>query len=588
MSRPLSDVPRRQWSTACPDWERRIVAGESLVPIEPLFPAKAEDALAVFCSLQVADLPKGKNGRHPTLGEIVEPNILDFVGAIFGAEDPKTGERLIKRFFLLISKKNGKSLISAGIMLTALIVNWRPAASLMILAPSINVAGNSFDPAVGMIKADKDLSDLLHIVENRRLIKHRVTNAVLQIIAADTDTNAGSKAGMVLIEELWKFGKKAKSAAMLREAVGGIAARPEGFSLAISTHSDDRPAGVFETELKYFRKVRDGEIDDPESLGVLYEWPKDMLDSEAYLEPENWYVTNPHINKIKSLHGFIARELKKAQDGDDDAEDIQQVLAKHLNVQIGLRLRRDRWMAADYWVDAGDERLTLERLIERSEVIVAGIDGGGADDLFGFAVAGRERETGVWLVWCHAWARRVVLERRKDLRSVLEGFAADGDLTFTDTANEIVEQVASTAAALRKTGLLPEVGALGLDSWGMGPLVDALERSGFQAYDEMKKSGGSIAGVRQGVGLTGTIKTVEFKLVDQMVIHDGSAMMEWCVSNAKAEMRGSNLYIAKQAAGSAKIDPLIALLNAVQLLEAGPVAANSRRSVYEERDMVVL
>ena len=55
---------------------------------------------------------------------------------------------------------------------------------------------------------------------------------------------------------------------------------------------------------------------------------------------------------------------------------------------------------------------------------------------------------------------------------------------------------------------------------------------------------------------------------------DGSALMEWCVSNAKAELRGSNLYLSKQAAGSAKIDPLMALLNSVQLLEAGPVAGD--------------
>lgn len=572
MSKPVSEVPRVKWSTACLGWEERIVAGQSLVPIGPLFPEKAKDAMGVFCSLQVTDLPKKKDGTWPTLGEVTDRKILDLVEAIFGAEDPVSGRRLINEFMLLISKKNGKSTIAAGIMLTALIVNWRHNAELLIIAPTIEVAGNSFEPAKGMVKADPELSDLFHIIENRRTIVHRVTEAALRIIAADNDTIAGKKAGMVLVEELWLFGKKPKSAAMLSEALGGLASRPEGFVLFVTTMSDEPPAGVFKTKLAYFRDVRDGVIDDPASLGVLYEWPEAMHESEAYLDPENFGVTNPQLGRSVSAE-FIAGALAKAQAG-GEGEDLQIILAKHLNVEIGLRLRRDRWMAVDYWTDAADDTITLESLIERCEVIVAGVDGGGADDLYGVCVAGRERETGVWLAWCHAWARRVVLDRRKDIASVLRDFEADGDLTFTDTGQEIVEQVAARAASLLSTGLMPEVGALGLDAWGMGPLVDALERAGFETYDEMKKSGGSIAAVRQGVGLTGTIKTVEFKLVDGMLRHDGSALMEWCVSNAKAEVRGSNLYISKQAAGSAKIDPLMAMLNAVQLLEAGPVAGD--------------
>jgi len=564
-----------RWSTACPDWRERIVAGDSLVPLAPLFPEKAKDALGVFCSLQVTDLPKKADGTWPTLGEVVDQRIIDLVAAIFGAEDPKTGRRLIRRFMLLISKKNGKSTIAAGVMLTALIIGWRDNAELMILAPTIEIAGNSFAPACGMVRADPELTQLLHIIENRRTIRHRVKGSELKIIAADSDTASGKKAGVVLVEELWLFGKKPKSAAMLREALGGLAARPEGFVLYVTTHSDEPPAGVFKTELAYFRDVRDGVIDDPETLGVLYEWPEELLEAEAYLDPDFFGVTNPHLGRSVTIE-YLSGELAKEQRG--DGEGLQIFLAKNLNVEIGLRLRRDRWMAADYWEDAAEPGLTLEQLIDRCEVIVAGIDGGGADDLFGLAVAGRERDSGIWLVWAHAFARRVVLDRRKDIASLLEGFAADGDLTFTDTGQEIVDLVARRTVALRDSGKMPEVGAVGVDAWGMGTLIDALVSAGFETYDEVNKRGGSIASVRQGVGLTGVIKTVEFKLVDGMLRHGGSGLMAWCVSNAKAELRGSNLYIAKERAGVAKIDPLIAMFNAVQMLELGPVAATTKTS----------
>ena len=107
------------WSTACPDWERRIVASESLIPA-PLFPGEADYALSVFMALRVADMP-GK----PTFGEVCEQWVFDFVAAIFGANDPETGKQMISEFLLAISKKNSKSTLAAGIMLTALIVGWR-------------------------------------------------------------------------------------------------------------------------------------------------------------------------------------------------------------------------------------------------------------------------------------------------------------------------------------------------------------------------------------------------------------------------------------------------------------------------------
>lgn len=570
-----------KWSTACLDWRERIVAGESLVPIAPLFPAKADDALKVFCALQVTDLPRKEDLSWPTLGEVCDSRILDLVAAIFGAENPETGQRLIREFMLLISKKNGKSTIAAGIMLTALIINWRYNAELMILAPTLEVANNSFAPAAGMVRADPQLQVILKVVEHQKLIRHLVTNATLAVVAADSDTAAGKKAGMVLVEELWLFGKKPKSEAMLREATGGLAARPEGFVFYISTHSDEPPAGVFKAKLQYFRDVRDGVIEDPACLPVLYEWPEDLLESEAYLEPENFHVTNPHLGRSVTTE-WLARELGKEQAG--EGEGMQIFLAKHLNVEIGLRLRRDRWAGADWWLQAAEPGLTLETLLNRCEVAVVGMDGGGRDDLFGLCVAGRERGSNVWLTWCHAWAIELALERRKSVAPQLRGFAAAGDLSLVQTGQELVEQVAALTVRIRESGLMPERGAVGIDAWGMGALVDALVAAGFETYDSITQRGGSILPVRQGVGLTGTIKTVEFRLGDGMLRHDGSEMMAWCVSNARAELKGSNLYISKQLAGAGKIDPLIAMLNAVQLLEAGPVASTGAPSTPWDDD----
>lgn len=551
----------KQWSTACLDWQERIVEGRSLIPFDPLFPDEADAALAVFQSLRIVDAP-----GSPTFGEACEQWVFDWVRAIFGAYDHQSAKRLIREFFLLISKKNAKSTIAAGIMVTALIRNWRFSAELLILAPTIEAANNSFIPARDMVNADDELRDLLHVQENFRQITHRTTKAVLKVVAADTDVVSGKKAAFVLVDELWIFGKKPNADAMLREATGGLVARPEGFVIYLSTQSDTPPAGVFKAKLDYFRNVRDGIVEDRKSLPVLYEFPDLMLEERAYLQPENFYITNPNLNRSVSRE-WLEDELAKVQGGDDGA--LQTFLSKHLNVEIGLNLRADRWPGADYWELAVESGLTFDALLERCEVIVIGGDGGGLDDLFGGAFLGREKGTRRWLLWCRAWAHPIVLKRRKEIAATLKDFAGKGDLVFCERPTQDIEEFADLCERVRDAGLLPEQAGIGVDKLGLPALVDELINRGFDTVD----NGGTITGVSQGGYLNPAILGAERKLSDGTLVHAGQPLMAWCVGNAKVELKGSARSITKQAAGKAKIDPLIAAFNAVMLMSRNPEAA---------------
>ena len=141
------------------------------------------------------------------------------------------------------------------------------------------------------------------------------------------------------------------------------------------------------------------------------------------------------------------------------------LLSKHLNVEIGMSLQSDRWSGADFWESRGFHDLTLDSLLERSDAVEVGIDGGGLDDLLGLAVIGRDRETREWLHWGHAWAHPSVLERRKSEATRFKEFEQDGDLTIVKQIGDDVIDVVSVVSQVLVTGLLDKIG---VDPYGIG------------------------------------------------------------------------------------------------------------------------
>lgn len=554
----MSDTPK--WSTACLDWADRLKAGRSIIP-PPIFPGEAEAALEVMRELRIVDAP-----GSPTIADACAPWVFDLAASIFGAYDAESGRRLITEWFVLIPKKNSKSTIAAAIMLTALIRNWRESAEFTILAPTLEVANNSFAPARDMVRKDDTLEDLLQVQTHVKTITSRENNGSLKVSAADSNTVSGKKSVGTLIEELWLFGKQANAEAMLREATGGLASRPEGFVIYITTQSDDPPAGVFKQKLQYARDVRDGIVVDEAFVPIIYEYPPDIIASGQDRNPANFGMVNPNIGYSVD-RGFLEREMRKAEN--DGEASVRGFLAKHLNVEIGLALRSDRWVGADFWEAAGDSSLTLESLLDRCEVVIIGIDGGGLDDLLGLAIIGRERDTGRWLHWGHAWAHKIALERRKEIAPALLDFQKAGDLTIVARPGDDVAAVADIICRVRDAGLLPEKMGIGVDAAGINDIVNELVST------DRGLTMDHIVAVSQGWKLNGAIKTTERRIAGGEMIHGASPLMAWSVSNCRVEDRGNAISVTKAASGKAKIDPVMAIFDAVTLMSLNPAAPGS-------------
>jgi phage terminase large subunit-like protein len=520
------------------------------MPDLPLIKAEADRAVAIMNRLRFPDVP-GK----PMLRDAVGGWFRDCVRALFGSWDQEKQERYIRELFILVPKKNSKTSNGAALMLTAMLSSRRPRSEFLLIAPTLEIADLAFRQACGMIEADEVLMAKCYVQEHIKRITYRPTGAFLKVKSFDPKVVTGTKPAGVLLDELHVIAEQHDADRVIGQLRGGLISQPEGFLVTITTQSERPPSGMFRSELLKARMVRDGKLKAP-ILPVLYEFPEAIQkDPELWRNPKNWKMVTPNEGRSVSVARLIP-DFEQAEAAGE--EELRRWASQHLNLEIGLALRSDRWAGADFWEQQGT-LLTLDDLLARCEVVAVGIDGGGLDDLYGLATIGREKVTGNWLHWAHAWAHPSVLERRKSEAARFRDFERDGDLTIVEHIGDDLDQVAEYVTRIEKSGLLFKVG---VDQAGIGSTLDALDDAGIEAD--------RIIGVPQNWRLNGAIKTTERKLAEGTFHHGGAPLMAWCVGNAKVEPRGNAISITKAASGTAKIDPLMATFNCVALMAMNP------------------
>ena len=515
-----------------------------------------------FSDIPVASLPRKANRQQtkPTEETRIRSSRRQIVAVRPVASVPtqcisvtsRTRQFLVSRS--LIPTHN--TTVAAAMMLVAVLLNRRPRAEFMLIAPTLEVADLAFRQAVGMIESDPVLMGKFHIRDHIKSIIYRPTKAFLKVKSFDPRVVVGSKPCGVLVDELHAISSAHDADRVMGQLRGGLVANPEAFLISITTQSEREPAGVFKDALHNARKVRDGELSLP-LLPMIYEFPPDV----DWRDTANWRMVNP--TPTVSVERLIPDYEAAVGAGDHE---LRRWASQHLNVEIGLGLRTDRWAGAEFWEQQTDRSLTLKQLLDRSEVVVCGMDGGGADDLFGFAVLGRDADgrdkaSKSWLLWSHAWCHRSVLHRRKLIAQRLLDFEKRGELTICDEELEDLSQMQTIITDIKERGLLAHVA---VDPAGIGAIVDAMAAIGVTEENKI------LWPTFQGYRLMNAIKTCERRLITRTLWHSDNALMNWCVGNLKIEPTATAIRATKMHAGDAKIDPVMALFDAADVLSTNP------------------
>lgn len=530
---------------ACPDWWEKIQAGQTPMAAVPLNEARAAKALAFFNRLRLPDVP-----GTPPLSEACGDWFRDLLVAFLASEDPVTKKRLVWELLCMVPKKNSKTTYVAALGLTALFMEEAPNRQMLLVAPSQNISERCFAQAQGMIRLDARLNAIFKVQDHLKCIERIKTGTKLDVKTFDTTIVTGEIPVLTIIDELHELGKKAKAAAVMQQIRGGGITMQGGQVLMITTQSDEQPAGIFKLELEKARAIRDGVGGaSPILLPVLYEFPPHLQKKQEYWrDKRNWAALLPNLNR-----SIDPERLAEDYDNNGRAsKEAEQIWAsQHLNIEIGVGLGSMRWRGADYWEKGAVKQLSsLDELLSRCEVATIGGDGGGLDDMFGAAVIGREKITRHWLCWNHAWIHSSVLELRQEIAPAIRDFEKEGSLTICAAGTEWIVGFGKVFDKVKESGLLPAKDAVGLDPNNVAPIIEDLTARGMT--DDMLRR------LRQGPALSPAWWGIEIKLDDGTFFHSGSALMNFCVGNAKAVRQGNGILITKELAGAAKIDPLIA------------------------------
>ncbi|WP_257164673.1 terminase large subunit domain-containing protein [Bradyrhizobium sp. SRS-191] len=566
---------------ACPDWWEKIQAGQTPMASVPFNAKRAAKALAFFNRLRLPDV-----AGNPPLAEACGDWFRDILVAFLASEDPVTKRRLVWELLCMVPKKNSKTTNAAALGLTALYMEDAPSRQMLIVAPSQNISERCFSQAQGMIRLDSRLDAIFKVQDHLKCITRRKTETKLDVKSFDTTIVTGEIPVLTIIDEVHELGKKAKAAAVMQQIRGGGITMQGGQLLMITTQSDEQPAGLWKTELTKARNIRDGKGGpSPILLPVLYEFPLELQkDQTFWRDKRNWPLLLPNI-------GRSIDPLRLIEDYDNNGKVNKETetiwVSQHLNIEIGTGLKTDAWAGAEFWAGSEDEAITFEWLLDVCDVIVAGLDGGGLDDLYGGSFLGRHKVTKEWLSWSRAWCHESVLERRQSIASRLRDFEAAGELTICQHAGEDIAVMVELIKTVKDRGLL---GAVSVDPAGLGEMVEALT-----AIDVTVENG-LLIGAPQGFGMMTAIKTAERRLEngcvpegqrkpDLSMRHAKSALMDWCVGNVKIEPTATAIRATKQNAGDAKIDPWAGMMNAVAVMVRNP---EPQGSVYTaERGLIM-
>lgn len=410
------------------------------------------------------------------------------VSAIFGILDKKTHRRQFREIFLLVGRKNGKSLFAAAIMAYVAYIDGEYGSELYCLAPKLDQADIVYDSFYKITQAEEELAEVTK--KRRSDIYIAELNTTIKKIAFNAKKADGFNPTMTTNDEMeaWPGDQGLKQYEVM---VSGTGARTEPITLSTSTagYVND---GIFDELMKRSTAFLKGSSKERRLLPFLY-----MIDDlEKWNTKEELAKANPNLGVSVQWEFFEEQIAIALQSLSKKAE----FMTKYCNIKQNSSIA---WLDYETVAKAAGQAYTLNDF--RGCYCVAGIDLSRTTDLTAVSLVIEKDGKN------HIITQFFMPQERYKTAIDEEGvpyniFKEQGYLTISGEHQVNYKDVFAWFVRLIKEYKIRPL-KVGYDRYCAGYLVQEMKEAGFHMDD-----------VYQGTNLTPVLNNFEGDLKDGMYL----------------------------------------------------------------------
>lgn len=219
------------------------------------------------------------------------------VSAIFGIMDKTTGYRQFREVFIIVARKNGKTLFAAAIATYMTYVDGEYGAKVYFLAPKLDQADLVYDAFYQIVQSDDELDSITK--KRRSDIYIKAFNTSVKKIAFNSKKSDGFNPQLVVNDEMeaWPGDQGLKQYEVMTSALGARK-QPLIISIATAGYVND---GIFDELFKRATAFLKGNSREKRLLPFIY-----MIDDiEKWDSIEELKKSNPNLGVSVSAEYYL-------------------------------------------------------------------------------------------------------------------------------------------------------------------------------------------------------------------------------------------------------------------------------------------
>ncbi len=434
-----------------------------------------------------------------------------------------------RRFILSMGRKNGKTALSAMLLLLHLVgPEARENSQLFSAAQSRDQAALLFNLAAKMVRFSPDLAEYVMIRDSAKSLVCPELGTVYRALSADASTAMGLSPVFVVHDELGQT--RGPRSALYSALETASAAQEEPLSIIISTQAPkdgDLLSVLIDDALK---------DSDPRTKIALYTADEslDPFSEEAIRQ------ANPHFDSLMNKQEVMDQAESAKRMPSSESEYRNLILNQRVNMTNPF-VTRSVWEA-----NSGEPNFE-----EVTEAFI-GVDLSAKNDLTALVVVGRDPD-GVWHVAPYFFAPRIGVEdRARRDREPYDVWGEQGFITLTPGVTIDMDYAAQQLAELCDAFPVREIP---YDRWNIEVLKAALSRSGVEL---------PLVPFGQGFkDMSPALDALESLLLQGRIRHGGHPVLEMCAENAVATRDPAGNRKLDKSRDTGRIDGMVALAMAI-------------------------